>query len=187
MNRKFRFEIRNSKQGAPGFSLGYGVRVGYWPCLKAPYIQVAWHRWRLELWYGLPSYQDDERKIRDLSNALRDCVESLEYVNRHYPEVSGLLVRNERVHHAKKLLVDEVDDSCCTAINGSHTNRCEVGYNDERQKCWCCLGTFPTSWTCLWSSLGSRCFGCESHPRPCEANRGKMLDGLRAEEKLDLP
>jgi len=37
----------------------FGIRVGYWPCLKAPFVQVALFRWRIEVWYGLLSYGGD--------------------------------------------------------------------------------------------------------------------------------
>jgi hypothetical protein len=53
----FRAAIRAGKRNAAGkYALGYGLRVGYWPCLEAPYVQVAFHRWRIEAWFGLPSY-----------------------------------------------------------------------------------------------------------------------------------
>jgi hypothetical protein len=34
-----------------------GLRLGYWPCLRAPYVsvEVGSHRW--DLWWGLPSYE----------------------------------------------------------------------------------------------------------------------------------
>ena len=34
-----------------------GVRVGYWPCLRAPFVQVAFGHFMYELWYGEPSYK----------------------------------------------------------------------------------------------------------------------------------
>jgi hypothetical protein len=57
IDRKTRCMIRNNKFSADGRSaLGYGIRAGWWPCLEAPYVQLAFHRWRVELWWGLPSY-----------------------------------------------------------------------------------------------------------------------------------
>ena len=53
---RLRAMVRKSTRGEPGYALGYGLRVGYWPCLRAPYVQVALHHWRVEVWYGLPSY-----------------------------------------------------------------------------------------------------------------------------------
>lgn len=35
---------------------GYGARVGYWPCLRAPFIEVSIGKHRFAVWYGLPSY-----------------------------------------------------------------------------------------------------------------------------------
>lgn len=59
---RLRHAIRSNKlspQGKP--SLGYGLRMGYWPCLQAPYLQIAIHRWRVEVWRGLPSYRGGGR------------------------------------------------------------------------------------------------------------------------------
>jgi hypothetical protein len=54
---RFHAAVRVGKRNAEGhYALAYGLRLGYWPCLKAPYIQVAFHRWRIEVWLGLPSY-----------------------------------------------------------------------------------------------------------------------------------
>jgi hypothetical protein len=36
----------------------YGIRVGYWPCLHAPFLQIALGIHILECWYGLPSYKE---------------------------------------------------------------------------------------------------------------------------------
>lgn len=33
-----------------------GVKFGYWPCLRAPFVELAFGRRRYEIWYGLPSY-----------------------------------------------------------------------------------------------------------------------------------
>jgi len=34
----------------------FGLRVGFWPCLKAPFVTVTFWRWRFDMWLGLPSY-----------------------------------------------------------------------------------------------------------------------------------
>jgi hypothetical protein len=61
MSRRLHGMIRVGKRNAEGrHALGYGLRLGYWPCLKAPYVQIAFHRWRLEVWFGLPSYLGGE-------------------------------------------------------------------------------------------------------------------------------
>lgn len=39
-----------------------GVRAGYWPCLKAPFFQVTLIFWQIDLWFGLPSYQNATEK-----------------------------------------------------------------------------------------------------------------------------
>lgn len=54
---------RRSKTNRYGeHALGFGIRVGYWPCLHAPFIAVDWmsHRW--EIWYGAPSYLTEEER-----------------------------------------------------------------------------------------------------------------------------
>jgi hypothetical protein len=45
--------------GAPSIALG--VKVGYWPCLRAPFLQVCVYRWRVDVWHGLPSKQQIQR------------------------------------------------------------------------------------------------------------------------------
>lgn len=53
-----RGQVRRLKRSADGRqSLGVGVRVGYWPCLNAPYVHLTLGPWRVEGWIGLPSYQ----------------------------------------------------------------------------------------------------------------------------------
>lgn len=66
---------------------------------------------------------------------------------------------------------------CCTGVNGSHTNICRLNTTD-RLICWCCGGSFPVHWACLWSEKGSRCFQCEDHTGPCDAHTGCELDDL---------
>ncbi len=48
---KFRYLIKDLEY------ISFGFRVGYWPCLKAPYIQIVLAGWRCDFWYGLPSYR----------------------------------------------------------------------------------------------------------------------------------
>lgn len=44
--------------------VAFGVRLGYWPCLQAPFLQVNFWTWRAEVWYGYESY-----KVEDLHYA----------------------------------------------------------------------------------------------------------------------
>lgn len=44
-----------NKQGRRLIALG--VKLGYWPCLRAPYLQLALGWWALDIWYGEPSYK----------------------------------------------------------------------------------------------------------------------------------
>lgn len=51
-----RFQLsrtRSSPEGKHAFELG--VKVGYWPCLKGPFLSMAVGYRRLDLWVGLPS------------------------------------------------------------------------------------------------------------------------------------
>lgn len=60
--RRFRYQLERTKRSPQGtHAHGYGLRVGYWPCLKAPYVQVALAIWRLDVWHGLPSYRTEEK------------------------------------------------------------------------------------------------------------------------------
>jgi hypothetical protein len=55
--RKLHIMVRPSRRGVAGQAIGYGLKVGYWPCLKAPFVQLALHRWIVDVWFGLPSYR----------------------------------------------------------------------------------------------------------------------------------
>ncbi len=58
MKRKLRHGVSCTKQSPAGkHALGYGARVGYWPCLRGPYVQLAWGTRRLDVWFGDPSYR----------------------------------------------------------------------------------------------------------------------------------
>ena len=37
--------------------MGFGIRIGYWPCRKGPYLQCTFLFWHLEVWHGYPSWQ----------------------------------------------------------------------------------------------------------------------------------
>lgn len=45
---------RRREDGRPVLSLG--VRVGYWPCLRAPFIRLDLGPRIVEVWVGWPSY-----------------------------------------------------------------------------------------------------------------------------------
>lgn len=56
--RKLRFYARRNAESTDGRTAFYvGLRVGYYPCLDAPFVQLALAYWRFEFWYGLPSYK----------------------------------------------------------------------------------------------------------------------------------
>lgn len=62
VRRKFRWVCRplsRSPDNRPMFALG--ARIGYWPCLFAPFIQVTFWRWHFEAWHGLPSKEQIAR------------------------------------------------------------------------------------------------------------------------------
>ena len=56
--KALRAMLRNSTRGVAGYAIGYGLKLGYWPCLRAPFIQISFNRWVFEVWYGLPSYKE---------------------------------------------------------------------------------------------------------------------------------
>jgi hypothetical protein len=49
--------LRKSPAGTRAF--GLGVRVGYWPCLCAPYVQATVLFWQIDVWFGLSSYKHE--------------------------------------------------------------------------------------------------------------------------------
>lgn len=54
MSKRLRTQVRDLKISPEGKrSFGFGFRFGYWPCVKAPYIQVTALFWRADVWYGL--------------------------------------------------------------------------------------------------------------------------------------
>lgn len=55
---RLRTQLRELKRSPEGSrAIGFGVRVGYWPCLFAPYAQATFLFWQFDIWYGLPSYK----------------------------------------------------------------------------------------------------------------------------------
>jgi hypothetical protein len=60
MKSKIRYSIRNTlarkDNGRSVFRVG--VCFGYWPCLKAPFIQISVGKKTIDVWLGLPSYRD---------------------------------------------------------------------------------------------------------------------------------
>lgn len=57
--KRLRFLARLN-QTAPDGSvvICLGLRVGWWPCLGGPFIQLGVWKWRLELWYGKETYKE---------------------------------------------------------------------------------------------------------------------------------
>lgn len=56
--RKLRVGVRRTTQSPEGTHvIRYGVCFGYWPCLRAPFIQLSFGTRTIEVWHGLPSYQ----------------------------------------------------------------------------------------------------------------------------------
>lgn len=57
--RNFHWQIRNFKTAPDGRPMvAFGFRFGYWPCLNAPFVQLALGSWRCEAWYGLPAKEE---------------------------------------------------------------------------------------------------------------------------------
>lgn len=53
-------ENKRSPRGVPIFAVG--LRIGYWPCLRAPFISVSLGFVAVDVWYGLASYLKPARK-----------------------------------------------------------------------------------------------------------------------------
>jgi hypothetical protein len=57
MAKRVRLEVVRTPQSIDGrHAVGVGARLGFWPCLGGPYVQVSLGTRRYELWYGRPSY-----------------------------------------------------------------------------------------------------------------------------------
>ncbi len=57
VKRRLHLELnttRPSQDGKHAFELG--AKVGYWPCLRGPFISIQLGFRRLDFWCGLPSY-----------------------------------------------------------------------------------------------------------------------------------
>jgi hypothetical protein len=57
---EFRMAIRwkhrlTSTSPAGRHIIMFRIGVGYWPCLHAPFLQIAFGKHIFEFWYGLPS------------------------------------------------------------------------------------------------------------------------------------
>lgn len=65
MAKKIRTAIRDLEH------LSFGFRVGYWPCLKGPYVQIVFAGYRLEVWWGLPSYKNDKKSRKKPALSVR--------------------------------------------------------------------------------------------------------------------
>lgn len=56
--RRFRVGARPNKKkvypdGTVQHAVGFGIAVGYWPCMKGPYIEIAIGSKRFSVWHGL--------------------------------------------------------------------------------------------------------------------------------------
>ena len=78
--RKFRAQIKDLEY------VSFGFRLGYWPCLKAPYLQIVFAGWRCDFWWGLPSYKYGKKeKIRkELTMSVRQREEVQKMLLRIY-------------------------------------------------------------------------------------------------------
>jgi hypothetical protein len=58
--RGFHFMKRKSKTNDKGqHAVNLGVKIGYWPCLKAVFISVTVAHCVLDFWYGDESYKKE--------------------------------------------------------------------------------------------------------------------------------
>jgi hypothetical protein len=48
--------LTEKQPGTNHYVLMLRIGVGYWPCLRAPFIQLALGKHKFDFWYGLPSY-----------------------------------------------------------------------------------------------------------------------------------
>ena len=56
--RRLRMMVRGTALALNGKrSVSFGLRLGYWPCMRGPFITVSFFIWHLDVWYGLSSYK----------------------------------------------------------------------------------------------------------------------------------
>lgn len=113
ITKSWHIQHRRSKQSPQNrHAQSFGVRVGYWPCLKAPFVSldIASHRW--DIWHGLPSYVAEKRHIDRLpaKPPLRNIKGGNPYVPPTAPTVDpqargGMIVQNIHVD-PPRLLAD---------------------------------------------------------------------------------
>lgn len=54
---RFRWTRRRTASNARGEHVWLlRLGLGYWPCLKAPFLQLGIGTHLIDVWYGLPSY-----------------------------------------------------------------------------------------------------------------------------------
>lgn len=51
--KRLRWHHRTGKSDGDRYVSAYGFRIGYWPCMEAPYFQLALGKHRFEIWHGL--------------------------------------------------------------------------------------------------------------------------------------
>lgn len=57
MSRQIHLTISRSKTSPQGTHVqSLGLKIGYWPCLRAPFISLCVSHLIIDLWWGLPSY-----------------------------------------------------------------------------------------------------------------------------------
>ena len=63
MKKKFHAAVRDGKtrgkeDGSMLRARSFGVKIGYWPCFRAPFIEIAWNTKRYAMWYGYSGYDE---------------------------------------------------------------------------------------------------------------------------------
>lgn len=59
--RRLWLTVSRSKTSPGGSHVqALGLKVGYWPCLRAPFVSLCVGSRIIDLWWGLPSYLDHD-------------------------------------------------------------------------------------------------------------------------------
>ena len=52
---KLYWNVGRNKQSPEGiYAKAFGARVGYWPCVRSPFVQVSFWIWRVSVWTNEP-------------------------------------------------------------------------------------------------------------------------------------
>lgn len=84
-----RYEITLNKEKADGtHAVGFGARLGYWPCFSAPFVVLYIWKWTLHFWCGFGKAKK-ENDYRRLHRAIVDAAFNAALQSTTVPSTAG--------------------------------------------------------------------------------------------------